>query len=203
MLLTEFNTRNYSPSCDRNKDVISAQLGALFQTTTTLLEVGSLSGQHGAHVSAEHPHLHWQPSDLMENLTALNANVKLANLNNLAQPIPLDVAKSELWPKQQYNVIFTANTLHIMSWLHVQKLFENMSISLSEQATLCVYGPFKYRGNYTSASNAEFQLWLQERDPESGIRDFEAVDELAQNIGFQLQHDIAMPANNQLLVWRK
>ena len=68
---------------------------------------------------------------------------------------------------------------------------------------LVLYGPFNYEGAFTSESNARFDLWLKNRDPQSGIRDFEAVCELAAQQELQLQDDIAMPANNRLLVWRK
>ena len=69
--------------------------------------------------------------------------------------------------------------------------------------TLVVYGPFNYDGAYTSDSNREFDPWLKARDPRSGIRDFEAVDALARAIGLHLLDDIAMPANNRCLVWRR
>lgn len=68
---------------------------------------------------------------------------------------------------------------------------------------LMVYGPFNYGGAYTSDSNCEFDGWLQARDPRSGIRDFEAVDVLARAIGLHLLDDVAMPANNRCLVWRR
>ncbi|PWB59169.1 MAG: methylase, partial [Nitrosomonadales bacterium] len=45
--------------------------------------------------------------------------------------------------------------------------------------------------------------WLKARDPESGVRDFEALDQLARLQGLVLQQDIAMPANNRTLVWQK
>lgn len=201
--LTEFNTLNYSPSCERNKAAISDQLGALFPKPKKLLEIGSLSGQHAVYIAKQHPQLQWQSSDLAQNIPALTANLQLANVHNIAQPIALDVANKHMWPSKQHDIIYTANTLHIMSWQQVQRLFENMTLSLADQATLCIYGPFKYQGNYTSESNADFQLWLKDRDPQSGIRDFEAVNTLAESIGFTLEKDIIMPANNQLIVWRK
>jgi hypothetical protein len=68
---------------------------------------------------------------------------------------------------------------------------------------LAIYGPFNYDGAYTSASNARFDQWLLQRDPLSGIRDFETVNELAGEASFILQGDFAMPANNRLLVWRR
>jgi hypothetical protein len=67
---------------------------------------------------------------------------------------------------------------------------------------LCVYGPVRYRGDYTSASNAGFDRFLKARDPASGIRDFEALDELARAGGLAFHADHPMPANNQTLIWR-
>ena len=68
---------------------------------------------------------------------------------------------------------------------------------------LIVYGPFRYSGQYTSHSNHAFDDALRRRDPASGIRDFEAVDALASAQSLTLVDDVAMPANNQTLVWRK
>ena len=48
-----------------------------------------------------------------------------------------------------------------------------------------------------------FDAYLRQHDAASGIRDFEAVDALAAAVGLQLAANRAMPANNQLLVWRK
>ena len=74
---------------------------------------------------------------------------------------------------------------------------------LDEGALLIVYGPFNYQGKFTSPSNEEFDGWLKERNPVSGIRDFETVCSIADITNFELAHDIDMPANNRLLVWQK
>jgi len=68
---------------------------------------------------------------------------------------------------------------------------------------LLVYGPFRYGGAFTTGSNAAFDADLRARDPASGVRDFEAVDALARAQGLSLEADHAMPANNQLLLWRR
>ena len=68
---------------------------------------------------------------------------------------------------------------------------------------LILYGPFRYGGRYTSDSNAAFDCLLRDRDPQSGIRDIEAVDALARDAGLQLHADQRLPANNQLLCWRR
>ena len=102
-----------------------------------------------------------------------------------------------------FDGLFSANTLHIMGWHEVGAFFAGLSTVLAEEATVVVYGPFNYDGDYTSDSNREFDGWLKARDPRSGIRDFEAVDTLAREIGLHLSADIAMPANNRCLVWQR
>jgi hypothetical protein len=201
--LTEQNTFNFSPSCERNKQLINEQLINVFKCSTNLLEIGSLSGQHAAYISPNLPNLTWQPSDLVENIAALRQNLQLANIGNIKPAISLDVCNKAMWPNVQFDAIFTANTLHIMPWQAVIELFENLQHSLAATATLCIYGPFKYNGEFTSHTNADFELWLKEHNSLSGIRDFEAVNQLANNLGFKLLADIAMPANNQLLIWSR
>jgi hypothetical protein len=73
----------------------------------------------------------------------------------------------------------------------------------NDTGVLVVYGPFNYGGAYTSDSNREFDGWLKARDRRSGIRDFEAVDALANTIGLRRVADLAMPANNRCLAWRR
>jgi len=103
----------------------------------------------------------------------------------------------------RFDAAFSANTLHIMGWAEVEAFFAGLDSTLADNATLVVYGPFNYGGAYTSDSNREFDGWLRARDPRSGIRDFEAVDALAHAIGLHLVDDVAMPANNRCLVWRR
>jgi hypothetical protein len=121
----------------------------------------------------------------------------------LLAPVELDVLVTP-WPAPPADAVFSANTLHIMGWPGVEAFFAGIATALAEDgAKLAVYGPFRYRGDYTSPSNAAFDDWLKRRDPASGIRDFEAVDALARAAGLTLAADHAMPANNQLLVWRR
>jgi hypothetical protein len=115
----------------------------------------------------------------------------------------LDVNESD-WPCDEgMDAVFTANTLHIMSWNTVQILFDQLGSYLNPLALVCIYGPFNYNGTYTSDSNARFDQWLKDRNEFSGIRDFEAVVALAERQGLNLLNDYAMPANNRLLVFQK
>ncbi|HVR80476.1 MAG TPA: DUF938 domain-containing protein [Luteimonas sp.] len=192
----------YSISCDRNREPILAVLREHFADRQHVLEIGSGTGQHAVCFAAAMPHLVWQCSDVAENLPGIRMWLGEAGLANTPAPVELDVARGP-WPAQNLDAAFSANTLHIMGWAEVEALFAGLDKVLADDATLAIYGPFNYGGSYTSDSNREFDGWLKARDPRSGIRDFEAVDALAQAIAFRLVADVAMPANNRMLVWRR
>ena len=166
-----------------------------------MLEVGSGTGQHAVHFAAGLPQLSWQPSEVPECLPALAERVRLEGGQNLRVPLALDV-HDEPWLVAPVDAVFSANTLHIMSWSAVCEFFRGVGGVLRKPGVLCVYGPFRFRGTHTSASNAEFDRWLKARDPVSGVRDFEALDALARGAGLEFTADHAMPANNRTLVWR-
>lgn len=193
---------NYSAAAENNKQPISAVLARELTEPGTVLEIGSGSGQHALYLARNLPHLQWQATELPHAIKALQRNLYQHSIANMLPPIALDVAKSS-WLSGSVEVVFTANTLHIMSWHLVTAFFAGVGRNLGSQGRLCVYGPFRYGGNFTAPSNAQFDAWLSSRDPLSGIRDFEAVDALAQSIGCKLVADHAMPANNQLLIWQR
>ena len=197
----------FAPACERNREPILAVLRERFAGCGHVLEVGSGTGQHAVHFAAAMPWLHWQCSDRAEHLPGIRAWLDEAGLDNTPPPLVLD-ATDPAWPRATtgsgcFDAVFTANTLHIMGWSDVEAFFRGVGEVLArEGGTLAVYGPFNYDGGYTGDSNRDFDAWLQARDPRSGIRDFEAVDELARGIGLRLVDDVAMPANNRCLVWQ-
>jgi hypothetical protein len=192
----------FSQACENNKAPILEVIRDVFCQPVTVWEIGSGTGQHACYFASELPHLVWQPTDLAENHPGINAWRDEVRLPNLNQPFVLDVANA-LWPCKEMDAVFTANTLHIMSWLNVTILFDRLKMYLKPLAKVCIYGPFNYNGDFTSDSNANFDLQLKNRDPLSGIRDFEAVVGLAENAGLNLTNDNPMPANNRLLVFQK
>ncbi len=187
----------FSPSCERNKDPILSVIRSLLINKKSVLEVGSGTGQHAVYFAKEMPWLTWQCSELQENLAGLDMWIKEAALSNLPPPINLDVSTSSLRP--QFDVIYTANTLHIMSIEQVTYFFKLIGEWAGSVKEVLIYGPFNYAGKYTSASNAQFDSWLKNRDIVSGIRDFEWIIELAAQNHLTLENDIEMPANNRLL----
>ena len=195
-------TYSISAACERNKDPILRILADAFARNRVVLEIGSGTGQHAVHFATHLPHLTWQPSDRADYLPDLRARIAHDGPPNLRPAIELDVHNLP-WSVGPVDAVFTANTLHIMEWAAVEDLFKGIGSVLSAPGVFCVYGPFRYEGEYTSASNAEFDRYLKARDPHSGIRDFEDVNILAVEQGLHLLGDHAMPANNQLLVWTK
>ena len=196
------NWQHFSPSCERNKLPIWQAIMPYIADKKTVLELGSLSGQHACYFTEQLVNTSWQCSDLDSNIGVLNQNLACHGNHNLSPAIVLDVANNSHWPAQIYDVIYSANTLHIMSWQHVQKLFSHINQCLHQDSLVIIYGPFKFNQAFTSDSNAAFELWLKERDSQSGIRDFEAVEKLAQQAGLSLLINLDMPANNQLLIWQ-
>ena len=190
----------FSEACERNKGPILEVLRTVFAPCRAVLEIGAGTGQHAVHFASHLTHLEWQPTDRTEYLAGLAARIAQEGPANLRPPIEFDVARPRSLPGA-FDAIFSANTLHIMSWAEVQAFFAYAGRALGPGGTLAVYGPFRYRGEFTTQSNAHFDRALRERDPASGLRDFEAVDALASAQGFELVADHSMPANNQLLVW--
>ncbi|XQF92841.1 DUF938 domain-containing protein [Pseudoalteromonas espejiana] len=191
----------FSQACENNKGPILEVLKAVFKNTQSVLEVGSGTGQHSVFFAEKLPHLQWYTSDRAINHEGISLWHNEANLSNLHAPLELDL--NYTWPINKVDAIYTANTFHIVSWQLVEAFFKGVDTHLESQGVVCIYGPFKYQGQFTSASNGEFNQFLTERDPHSGIRDFEAVELLAKQAGLSLISDTAMPANNQLLVFKR
>lgn len=191
----------FSPACERNQAPILEVLRPHFVSCRRVLEIGSGTGQHAVYFARALPSTIWQTSDVQEALPGIRMWLDEAALANLPPPLQLDVNGD--WPRTRFDAAFTANTLHIMAWSEVEKLFARLDGVLEPQAMLAVYGPFNYGGQFTSTSNAAFDEWLKRQSTVSGVRDFEAVDALARAVGFELVDDHAMAANNRLLIWAR
>jgi len=195
----------FSQACENNKQAILNILKSVFSKNNHVLEIGSGTGQHAAFFGQHLHHLTWQTSDLLINHSGINTWLDEVALPNVQRPLEIDLHKP--WPMSSNNLridgIFTANTLHIISWPLVIKFFEGIEQNLKTGSNVCIYGPFNYQGRYTSESNANFDIWLKDRDINSGIRDIEAILLLANSAGLKLIDDHVMPANNRLLVFSK
>ena len=194
--------KQFSESCEQNKLPILEVLREYVPGRHRLLEIGSGTGQHAVFFAEHFPQLQWQPSDLVESHASIRAWITDSGVSNVLPPVELDVNQQSL-PDEQYDIIYSANTAHIMDWPSVTQMFRVAGQCLNRGGIFSLYGPFNYAGKYTSESNAQFDQWLQMRDPESGIRDFEALDAEAEKNGLVLIADHEMPANNRTLIWQK
>ena len=192
----------FSQACENNKEPILKVLENYFKNQGTVLEIAGGTGQHAVHFANKLPWLQWQSSDLLGNVDALNLRIAAAGLENLPSALPFDVTQTH-FSLTSVDYMFSANSLHIMPASAVVHFFRHVGSLLKPDGVLCLYGPFKYHGEFTSPSNAQFDHWLKTNNPASGIRDFETILRLAQQAGLGLLQDHAMPANNQLLAFTK
>lgn len=193
----------FSPAAERNKEPI---LGVLKEVLTSedsaVFEVGSGTGQHAIFFAGHFPWIRWTCSERQEYLEGLKAALEKSGIKNLAGPQLFEVGKDS-FPKERYDLVFTANTFHIMSWKEVKTLVKILGKDLAPGARFAVYGPFKYSDRPQEESNKAFDANLRARDPASGIRSFEDVKSQFEKRDFRLLKDYAMPANNRMLVFIK
>ena len=195
-------TKPFSQACENNKQSILDILTRAFAKQKQVLEIGSGTGQHAVYFAQNLPFLTWHTGDLFINHAGINQWIADFPSPNIRRPLAIDLASVQPLA-ENIDGMFSANTLHIISWPLVQKFFDLVEKVLAQNGTICIYGPFNYQGKYTSESNANFDLWLKARDEHSGIRDFEAVCQLATKAGLLLNEDIEMPANNRILIFQK
>jgi len=187
---------------ERNKQPILDVLRRVLPARGTLLEIASGSGQHAAFFAAELPNWIWQPSDVdAANLASIAAWCAEAALPNLRSPIRLDVG-DPAWNVADVDAIYCANMIHIAPWQCCIDLIAGAGRELAPHGLFILYGPFRIHGEHTSDSNAAFDQSLKERDPSWGVRDLDAVTELAARAGLKFVDRTAMPANNQTVVFQ-
>ncbi len=196
-------SKPYAESCEQNQGPILEVIRPWLASSGDLLEVGSGTGQHAVFFASRLPHVRWLPSDRADQLAGIRAWVSEAALDNVLDPVELNVLRKEQWPQRAVSAVFSANTVHIMGDSEVEALFAGVAQVLARAGVFLLYGPFNYRGSYTSESNRQFDAWLKARDPRSGIKDFTWLCRLAAAGGLELVKDYAMPVNNRTLVWRK
>ncbi len=193
--------RPYAESCDQNKDVIHEVIRPYLKAGFEILEIGSGTGQHAVHFAELNPGVIWQTSDRVDYLPGIQKWLSFVDLPNLNPPLTLDVCGE--WPIKEYDLIFTANSLHIMSGVEAEHCIRGSTDCLKQEGYFIVYGPFNYHGDFTSDSNRQFERWLKHNNAKSGIKHFEVVNRIAEQAGLQLIDDIAMPANNRVLIWQR
>ena len=185
----------FSEACERNKEPILQVLRQWLPPRARVLEVGSGSGQHAVHVARQLDGLQWQPSDRAEYLADLRERIALEGRDGLApgaqlaEPLELDVDRSEQWPRGPYEAVFSANTTHIMAAASVPRLLAGAARVLAPGGLLLLYGPFLGGGVLTAPSNAAFDAHLRSLDPAMGLRDAQELSEQALSLGLEALAD--------------
>ncbi len=192
----------FANACEKNKEPILSVLKELFNESGLVLELGSGTGQHAIYFADKLLHLKWAPTDLADKIAGMQMWIDEAAISRIQQPCILDLLSND-WPINQADYIFTANTIHYVSWKHIEAMFAGVERVLAKGGIFAQYGPFNYAGKFTSESNAKFDAWLKSEDPSRGIKNFEDLENLAKNNGMQLLKDYAMPSNNRVLAWTK
>jgi cyclopropane fatty-acyl-phospholipid synthase-like methyltransferase len=191
----------YSEACDQNRRPIFAALAPRVADCSTLLEIGSGTGQHAVYFGGDLPQLSWQTSDQVAQHPGIVRWLDEAGLDNVLPPLALDVLVDD-WPHGPYDAVFSANTAHIMPERAVSAMFAGVGRVLAPEGPFLLYGPFSYDGRHTAPSNRSFDQWLRARDPQMGVRDLAWLRAQAGIAGLTLAEDLEMPVNNRLLVWR-
>ena len=195
------DTRPFSAAAERNREPILAVLKSVLPDQGHALQIGSGTAQHVTLFARELPDWQWQPSERPETLAELQAGLGPLEdrPDNIQSPIALDVAAA--WPNHRYDAIFSANTAHIMSWPEVEALFAGVARHLTDHGVFVLYGPFRFGGRILAESNAAFDQSLRLRDRAMGLRDVPMLDKLADSLGLTRSAELAMPANNHILLF--
>ena len=192
--------KRFSEACNRNQAPILAVLKEVLPDTGRVLEIGSGTGQHAAYFSRSLPDLAWQPSDLAEALPSIEAWREESGAPNLNPPMVIDLLGNNDTPSR-VDAIVCINTAHIVAWTGVERLFSIAANILEPKGVLYFYGPYRYPDHALEPSNVAFDRWLKEQNSVSGIRDYAAVESLAESSGFTLGGDRSMPSNNRSIWW--
>jgi SAM-dependent methyltransferase len=197
------DARRFAPAVARNKAAITEVLGRHLPASGLVLEIASGSGEHALHFAAHFPALTFQPTDpdaaALASIAAWRAEAALANL---LPPLMLDVMAAS-WPIPKADAVVCINMIHIAPWEATAALMQGAARSLPPNGMLFLYGPFKQGGEHTAPSNAEFGASLRAQDARWGVRDLEAVTEIASAAGFAAPVVEAMPANNLSVIFRR
>ncbi|MDO6682965.1 MULTISPECIES: DUF938 domain-containing protein [unclassified Oceanobacter] len=192
-----------SESCLRNQQPIGDVLSEELPKHSVVLEIGSGTGQHAAFMSERMRDITWQPSEMAARIASINAWRLRSGRDNFLPPLVLDVSQ-DLWPVKEVDAVFSANVVHYVGWPKVRSMMAGIGRVLRIAGLVFLYGPFNYHGKFTSEGNKSLDAWLKaDVDPEAGIKDFEQIVLAARKEKLRLIKDIAMPANNRILVFKK
>jgi cyclopropane fatty-acyl-phospholipid synthase-like methyltransferase len=197
--------RLFSPAAARNRDPVLQVLREVLPAEGSVLEIASGSGEHVTYFAKHLPGLRWQPSEFDErSRRSVRAWIAHEASSNVAAPIGIDASTTD-WgiEDRRFDAILSMNMIHIAPWAVAVGLFMGAGRLLEPGGILFLYGPFKQGGVHHARSNEEFDRTLRSRDPDWGVRDIDDLTALASANGLRFVRSVAMPANNQSLIFEK
>jgi len=197
------DARETAPSAERNKQPILEVLARVLPPRGLVLEIGSGTGQHVAHFAKALTAHTFQPSEMdVARHASIEAWVAADRLPNVRPPLAIDLT-TRPWPLAAADAVVCINVIHISPWEATLGLMAGAARILPVGGVLVTYGPYLRGGEHTAPSNEAFDASLRARNPGWGVRDVDALVEVASEEGLALEEVVPMPANNFTLVWRK
>ena len=189
-----------APAAARNRQPILDVLQPRLPENGLVLEIASGTGEHVVHYAAARPELTFQPSDPDAGARAsVDDWVRTLGLGNVRPALEIDVTRAT-WPIERADAVLCCNMIHIAPWEAAIGLVAGAARLLPPGGLLFLYGPYRRGGRHTAPSNEAFDGDLKRRNPAWGVRDLEAVAELAASQGFSVPEIVEMPANNLSLL---
>jgi hypothetical protein len=193
----------FAPAAEGNKHPILAVLQRALPERGLVLEIASGTGQHVAHFAQALPALEWQPTDPDPEMhVSIACWIAYHQLANVRPPIALDAAVHP-WPINRADAVVCINMIHVAPWQTTADLMAGAAGVLPAGGILFLYGPYRRFGRHTAPSNAAFDAQLRAADPRWGLRDLEAILDIAGEHGFTDPEITGMPANNHAVILRK
>jgi SAM-dependent methyltransferase len=197
------DSRLRAPAATRNRQPILDVLRRHLPPHGLVLEVACGSGEHIVYLAQACPHLTFQPSDPdAAHRASTDAWTDALGLANIRPAVNLD-ASSDTWPVESADAVLCINMIHIAPWEAAVGLMHGAARVLPPGGLLYLYGPYKQGGRHTAPSNEGFDASLRAQNPAWGVRDLEAVVQLAAEHGFPAPIVEQMPANNLSLLFTK
>ena len=193
--------KRHAPAASRNRQPILEVLGPHLPKHGLVLEVASGTGEHTASFAEAWPDLAFQPSD-PDDAARASVDAWRGGLANVRPALALD-ASAPVWPIDRADAVVCINMIHIAPWQAAEGLTRGAGRIVPKGGVLFLYGPYRRNGAHTAPSNETFDASLRQQNPAWGVRDMEAVVDLAAAQGFGAPLVVAMPANNFSLIFRR
>jgi hypothetical protein len=203
---SEHFLRRTSASAERNSKPILEILKTILPKNSSVLEIGSGTGQHGVMFAESLTSIKWIPSDY--DVSNLNSIKAWNRINVTTSPFPprlIDATELD-WDISLNDNIFAIvaiNVIHISPWSVTKGILSGAQKFLPSQGILFFYGPFKQTDIVTAQGNETFDKQLRSQNTAWGLRNLNDIETIAQNHDLKLEQIIQMPANNLSVIFRK